>query len=88
MQSLGFGFVEVGSVSNLPSPGNPKPRLFRLTKDKALINRLGLNNEGPEAMLRRLRVRRSTFPVGINIAKTNRADILGRQAIRDYCSLL
>ncbi len=44
--SLGFGFVEIGSVSYLPCQGNPRPRLFRLEKDKSLINRMGLNNIG------------------------------------------
>lgn len=51
---LGFGFAEVGSVTPLPQPGNPKPRIFRLARDRAVINRLGFNNEGHQACLKRL----------------------------------
>ena len=51
---LGFGFVEVGSITPLPQPGNPKPRLFRLTEDHAVINRMGFNNGGAEAAAARL----------------------------------
>src|SRR4030095_8659802 len=52
---LGFGFIEVGTVTPLPQNGNPKPRLFRLKKDKALINRMGFNNDGAKAVAERLR---------------------------------
>jgi dihydroorotate dehydrogenase len=65
MLGLGFGFVEIGTLTPLPQEGNPKPRLFRLTADRALINRLGFNNEGHEAALDRLDQR------------SNRAGILG-----------
>ena len=51
---LGFGFVEVGTVTPRPQPGNPKPRLFRLPQHQALINRMGFNNQGVAAMVRRL----------------------------------
>ena len=54
LSALGFGFVEIGTVTPLPQDGNPKPRLFRLPKDKALINRMGFNNEGAEAAAKRL----------------------------------
>src|SRR5919112_4363368 len=54
LAALGFGFVEVGTVTNLPQPGNPRPRLFRLPLDRALVNRQGFNNEGAEALARRL----------------------------------
>lgn len=65
---LGFGFVEVGTVTPLPQPGNPRPRLFRLAHDEAVINRLGFNNEGHAAMERRLRARpRRGGIVGVNI---------------------
>ncbi|MBP6401289.1 MAG: dihydroorotate dehydrogenase (quinone), partial [Bacteroidia bacterium] len=57
MALLGFGFVEVGTVTPRPQPGNPKPRMFRLKKDQALINRMGFNNEGVDAMVQRLRNR-------------------------------
>jgi dihydroorotate dehydrogenase len=55
--ALGFAFVEVGTVTALPQPGNPRPRLFRLPEDRAVINRMGFNNDGAEAVARRLAVR-------------------------------
>jgi len=65
---LGFGFAEVGSITPLPQPGNPKPRLFRLAEDRAVINRMGFNNHGAEAAARRLTARRDRGGiVGINI---------------------
>lgn len=65
---LGFGFTEVGSITPYPQAGNPKPRLFRLVEDKAVINRMGFNNAGAEAALERLTERRSKPGiVGINI---------------------
>ena len=67
---LGFGFAEVGSVTPRPQPGNPKPRLFRLTEDRAVINRMGFNNDGVEAIARRLQGRgRLPGPLGINLGK-------------------
>src|SRR5882757_5648813 len=64
---LGFGFVEVGGVTPKPQPGNPRPRLFRLDADQAVINRLGLNSEGAEAVAQRLAAGRDEGIVGINI---------------------
>lgn len=65
---LGFGFVEVGGVTPLPQPGNPRPRVFRLTEDEAVINRYGLNSEGMEAVAMRLAARRSRGGlVGVNL---------------------
>lgn len=65
---LGFGFAEVGTVTPLPQAGNPKPRIFRLTRDEAVINRLGFNNEGHDAAEKRLLARRSRSGiVGVNI---------------------
>ncbi len=71
--ALGFGFVEVGTVTAQPQPGNPRPRLFRLTEDEALINRLGFNSPGADAVAKRLAgVRRHPYPVplGINIGRS------------------
>lgn len=84
MHDLGFGFSEVGSITFEPSAGNPKPRLFRLKEDQALINRMGLNNEGAERIARRIRRYSFQKPVGINIAKTHNPSIIGDKAIRDY----
>ena len=64
----GFGFVEVGAATPRPQPGNPRPRLFRLTEDRAIINRFGFNNDGAEAICARLAARpRNGVPVGLNI---------------------
>ncbi len=73
--ALGFGAVEVGTVTALPQPGNPKPRLFRLPADRALINRMGFNNDGCEAVAARLRTwrergRARDRVVGVNIGKS------------------
>ena len=66
--SLGFGFAEAGTITPLPQPGNPKPRIFRLTQDEAVINRLGFNNEGHEAATRRLAARKGRPGiVGVNV---------------------
>ncbi len=68
MLALGFGFVEVGTVTPRPQEGNPRPRLFRLGEDRAVINRLGFNNEGHAAVLERLRRRKhKSGIVGVNI---------------------
>ncbi|HVL42534.1 MAG TPA: quinone-dependent dihydroorotate dehydrogenase [Brevundimonas sp.] len=64
---LGFGFIECGSVTPLPQAGNPKPRLFRLSEDRAIINRMGFNNLGLEAFVRRLERRPRTAVVGANL---------------------
>jgi dihydroorotate dehydrogenase len=74
-EALGFGFVEVGTITSRPQPGNPKPRLFRFPDHEALINRLGFNNEGVEAVASRLEGLRSSgnwpgIPVGLNIGKS------------------
>ncbi len=69
MRVLGFGFVEIGTVTPLPQEGNPQPRLFRLPKDKGIINRMGFNNSGMAAAAARLRKRPSGLIVGGNIGK-------------------
>src|SRR5690242_21599840 len=64
---LGFGFAEAGSITPRPQPGNPRPRLFRLADDRAVINRMGFNNHGAEAAARRLAARRARGGlIGIN----------------------
>lgn len=68
LSRAGFGFVEVGAATPRPQPGNPRPRLFRLTEDRAAINRFGFNNEGAEAIAARLAVRPAgPVPVGLNL---------------------
>lgn len=67
LSRLGFGFVECGSVTPLPQPGNPKPRLFRLSEDRAIINRMGFNNEGLEAFAHRLARRPRGAVIGANL---------------------
>ncbi|RWP70835.1 quinone-dependent dihydroorotate dehydrogenase [Mesorhizobium sp.] len=76
---LGFGFAEVGTITPLPQAGNPKPRIFRLTSDEAVINRLGFNNEGHEAAEKRLAARKGRAGiVGVNIgANKDSADRVG-----------
>ena len=67
---LGFGFIEVGTVTPLPQEGNPKPRLFRLKEDRALINRMGFNNQGVDALVERLKkVKNKSIIIGGNIGK-------------------
>lgn len=67
LMKAGFSFIEVGAATPLPQPGNPKPRLFRLTQDRAIINRFGFNNQGVEAIAARLANRPKGIPVGLNI---------------------
>jgi len=69
MVHLGFGFIEVGTITPKGQPGNPKPRLFRLTQDDALINRMGFNNEGLAGAVERLKSRNSNLIIGGNIGK-------------------
>lgn len=69
LSCFGFGFIEIGTLTPKPQPGNEKPRLFRLPKDQALINRMGFNNEGVDAAVERLKVRKSRVIVGGNIGK-------------------
>ena len=80
--ALGFGFVEIGTVTAEGQPGNPKPRMFRLPRDRALVNRLGFNNDGATAAAQRLAHRPRHGTVGVNIGKTKR--IAEADAIADY----
>jgi dihydroorotate dehydrogenase len=88
--ALGFGFVEVGTVTPLPQPGNPRPRLFRLVREEAIINRMGFNNGGAAAVRARLLAlresgRRPPFPVGVNIGKNRHTPVA--HAVEDYVAL-
>ena len=67
--SIGFGFVEVGTMTPRPQPGNVSPRLFRLIEDQALINRLGFNNDGMESLIERLEKRKIPGLLGVNLGK-------------------
>jgi dihydroorotate dehydrogenase len=82
LAALGFGFVEVGGVTAVPQSGNPRPRMFRLREDDAVINRMGLNNDGAETVGERLAALDAPVPVGVNIAKSERVDTNGAPA--DY----
>jgi dihydroorotate dehydrogenase len=90
LSKAGFGFIEVGAATPLPQPGNDKPRLFRLTEDRAAINRFGFNNEGMDAICARLRDRAPGIPVGLNLGanktSTDRAADFARvmEAARDH----
>ena len=86
---FGFGFLEIGAVTALAQPGNPKPRLYRLPEDQALINRLGFNNEGAAVIARRLRVLRAEgkplkIPLGINLGRSKIVET--KDAVADFLS--
>lgn len=86
-EALGFGFVEIGTITATPQPGNPRPRIFRYPQQEALINRLGFNNDGADAVGARLsRLRESTLspsiPIGVNIGKSSVTPI--EEAAVDY----
>jgi len=89
ISAFGFGFMEVGAITAQAQPGNPKPRLYRLPQDLALINRLGFNNEGAEALRTKLARMRSqgllpTIPLGINIGRTKIVET--KDAVGDFLS--
>ncbi|HXT62523.1 MAG TPA: quinone-dependent dihydroorotate dehydrogenase [Pyrinomonadaceae bacterium] len=79
---LGFGFIEVGTVTSEPQPGNPSPRLFRLPQDRALINRLGFNNCGAKQLVKNLKQHRPNCVLGVNIGKARSVPV--EKAIPDY----
>lgn len=85
-EKIGFGFVEIGSVSAQPSEGNPRPRAFRVPEDEALINRMGLNNDGARAIAERLQETKNQRwrPLGVNIVKTHDPEITGEAALEDF----
>ncbi|MGZ8745340.1 MAG: quinone-dependent dihydroorotate dehydrogenase [Nocardioides sp.] len=88
LANMGFGYVEVGTVTGEPQPGNPRPRLARLPRDRAVVNRMGFNNDGAAVVARRLaerrldRTARRGVPLGINIGKTK--VVAEDEAVRDY----
>ena len=82
LAALQFGFIEIGTVTPRPQPGNPLPRLFRLPEYQAIINRMGFNNSGVEHLLENVKKRNSTGIVGVNIGKN--ADTPIEQAVDDY----
>lgn len=87
LAGIGFGFVEVGTVTPRAQPGNERPRLWRLPRDRALVNRLGFNNAGADAMAETLAATRTRrVPVGINVGK-NKDTPLDR-AVDDYCACI
>ncbi len=79
---LGFGFAELGTITPRPQPGNPRPRLFRLPEDKALINRMGFNNDGAEAIAARIESSFPKIPLGVNLGKNK--DTEAADAASDY----
>jgi dihydroorotate dehydrogenase len=81
---LGFGFIEVGSVTPKPQPGNPQPRIFRLRRKQSLINRMGFNNDGVDRLLQNVGERKRDFVIGINIGKNLSTPV--EQALSDYCT--
>src|SRR5512133_3974787 len=84
---LGFGHIEVGTVTPRPQPGSPQPRLFRLVEDRAVINRMGFNNHGAEFLARRIQgPRPKGLVLGVNIGKNKVTPL--EQAVQDYLSLL
>ncbi len=85
MSAMGFGFVEVGTVTPLPQPGNPKPRIFRLRQDNALVNRMGFPNRGLDNMVRNLRKRKPNMVIGVNLGKNSQTP--NEDAPADYLKL-
>ncbi|TAM61382.1 MAG: quinone-dependent dihydroorotate dehydrogenase [Rhodanobacter sp.] len=86
LDALGFGFIEVGTVTPLPQPGNDKPRMFRLPQHEAIINRLGFNNGGVDALVRNVRQSGYHGVLGINIGKNR--DTPNEKAVNDYLTCL
>lgn len=87
LAALGFGFIEVGTVTLRPQPGNPRPRVFRLPESRAVINRMGFNNAGAEALARQLsRIWPPAVPVGVSLGKNKTTP--DDRAAEDYCQAL
>ncbi|MBY9065852.1 quinone-dependent dihydroorotate dehydrogenase [Hyphomonas sp. WL0036] len=94
MAKFGFGFVECGTVTPKPQPGNPKPRLFRLTEDRAVINRMGFNNFGLDYFVRRLEKYSHAVPIGANVGANKDSDdrigdyVTGIEAVAPHASYI
>ncbi|KAB2325365.1 quinone-dependent dihydroorotate dehydrogenase [Betaproteobacteria bacterium SCN1] len=86
LAALGFGFVEIGTVTPRPQPGNPRPRLFRLPEAEAIINRMGFNNRGVDNLVRNVETSGHTGVLGINIGKNK--DTPNERAVDDYLACL
>ena len=86
LASLGFGFLEVGTVTPRPQPGNDKPRLFRIRSQQALVNNMGFNNKGVDYLVERVKKRKSNIPLGVSIGKNFDTPI--ESAIDDYLTCL
>lgn len=84
--ALGFGFIEIGTVTPRPQPGNPKPRIFRLPQRNAIINRMGFNNHGVDALVENVKRARYRGVLGINIGKNK--DTPNERALDDYVACL
>ncbi|PWJ42019.1 quinone-dependent dihydroorotate dehydrogenase [Sediminitomix flava] len=82
LANLGFGFIEIGTLTPKGQPGNPKPRIFRVVEDEGLINRMGFNNEGVEAAVKHLKARKGNVIVGGNIGKNKVTP--NEEAVNDY----
>ncbi len=80
LPSVGFGFLEIGSVTGEPCAGNAKPRMWRLKKSRSLLIHYGLNNDGAQVIARRLLRKQFSVPIGVNIAKTNSPDTVGKES--------
>ncbi|WP_134681671.1 quinone-dependent dihydroorotate dehydrogenase [Paracoccus ravus] len=88
LMRAGFGFIEVGAATPRPQPGNPKPRLFRLSADRAIINRFGFNNEGAEAIAARMSRRPNTYPAGIPVGLNIGANKDSQDKSRDFAAVV
>ena len=86
LAALGFGFIEIGTVTPRPQPGNPQPRLFRLPKAEAIVNRMGFNNHGVDRLIERVRQARYQGVLGINIGKNKDTPV--ENALDDYLECL
>ena len=82
LSNIGFGFIEVGTLTPKPQPGNPKPRVFRVIDEQAIINHLGFNNKGVDYGINQIKKFNRNIPIGINIGKNATTDI--KDAFRDY----